>query len=530
VVLISLRSLSVFFAALRAKDHVSTAANLGATIVYVYNPASAGEIGHKLPIAFNGVTTTGPSLDAKRFWPAAGDTVIASGPTLENKRSGVTGIAEFSRNVGLERGATYTFTETVDLPGIGPKVFLVQKVLGKSVITGASNSWVGIWAPELGVQEELYDDTAWHRVAIEQPAGTWLFEFCSYHSRTLPTQVASLDLYATFADSSINSSIAGRVVSSLWQVSCGMLGMGVGVAVASAGEGGKFEFKRNKIGIPVLSVEINDASIEQLQDFAHTLKGVLEGDVNKKPGAQLLTPKEREGSWRRLLTVEDALEGKTRRALEAAKKNELKAAAANDQGKKEAIVTKYEVAQEQAEGRVKQEMESIRKLKAKDDERIELQDFKTEVQRVKSDASLTNEERKLQMAAIKLKAEGRKGAIKEVSRTFSFSPEWDALIKPEDTDPGAVAQATAEAQEKENKRIEEQQERERKKEEKRKTYLTSANVAGAAVVVTLTLAAIAALTIAPTPFANMLYKISYLPKELVGAARGSSVRTQGSGV
>ncbi len=502
--------LSVPFA-LQAKKHVSTVANLGATIVYVYNPAEDGEIGHKLPITFNGVTTTGPYLDAKRFWPAAGDTVIASGPTLENKRSGVTDIAEFSRNVGLERGVTYTFTETVDLPGIGPKVFLVQKVLGKSVITGASNSWVGIWAPELGVQEQLYDDTAWHRVAIEQPAGTWLFEFCSYHSRTLPTQVASLDPYATFADSSINSSIAGRVVSSLWQVSCGMLGMGVGVAVASAEEGGRFKFERNEIGIPELGVglgntALNKKSTDELNAYVEALEGVLLNDIQNPStlpvSVQLRTPQNRRPAWEALTHIKDFIYNRKKQDLSLDQKKQIEIASS-------------------------QERERLRELQIADEESFELSRMREEVRDLANNRSLSEVQRKFKAADLQLKFQDAKqryhGEIGAGKLTLDFSPEWNNLIEEikTETDPKTVAKVQAMSdQERQNIGV----------GGGISSYLTPTNVAGAAVVVTLTLAAIAALTIAPTPFANMLYKISYLPKELVGTVQGNSVRTQGSGV
>lgn len=166
------------------KDHVSV---LPRTIVYLYNPMNID-----LPVTFESVTSSGKQLEEDYYWPAAGDTMIAS--AASDKNSGVTNIAEFTRWLGTKKNTYYYFTQTIDLPGLGPILKLKQRMLGTATST---NSWIGIEAP--GVRPAWFDDTQWHQVSIPlfdadgQIVADYVIDFCSYHWNKIKYQIGQLE-------------------------------------------------------------------------------------------------------------------------------------------------------------------------------------------------------------------------------------------------------------------------------------------------------------------------------------------------
>jgi len=133
------------------------------TVVYVYNPMSASDFGHVQRSTFN-VTSNGEPLKESRYYPHNGDTILCVGPTAKDK-SGVTMVAEFGRNIGIKKGVTYLFTETIDLEGVGPVLQLKQLVTGTTL---GSDAVFGIAAPTVGVPEQWIDedDRNWYQIVI----------------------------------------------------------------------------------------------------------------------------------------------------------------------------------------------------------------------------------------------------------------------------------------------------------------------------------------------------------------------------
>ncbi len=158
--------------------HVS----LPRTSVYLVNAIESGQPGHQLPIKFGHVVSTGQPLSVDRYWPKAGVSMMALGPTRE-RPSGVTQIAELSRYFGIKADTDYFFTQTVDLPGLGPVLEFKQRVRGEKRNTDA---WVGIAAPTLGIPEQWFFDEEWHQFALPymvngQLVGYFTITFGFYH-------------------------------------------------------------------------------------------------------------------------------------------------------------------------------------------------------------------------------------------------------------------------------------------------------------------------------------------------------------
>ncbi len=160
------------------KAHVGSLLNVGRTLVHVlYDEQSEAE-NRPLEMSFNGVkaaNTTTPLADSK-FWPAKGDVVAI------NKSEDVV-IAEITRSVGLKNGIAYHMQEVIQLPGVGP-VSLIQQITGTKL---GSSMKIGISAPELSIETQLFDDSDWHTVTLDHKdqdgivLGQWTIDFCRYY-------------------------------------------------------------------------------------------------------------------------------------------------------------------------------------------------------------------------------------------------------------------------------------------------------------------------------------------------------------
>jgi len=199
------------------------------TVVYVYNPAHSHEFGHLLRSTFN-LTSNGKPLDEGRYYPNKGDKIAIEGPTAKDK-SGITMVAEFGRNIGIKKGTTYTFTETIDLPGVGPVLQLKQLVTGNTI---GSDAVFGIAAPDVGIPEQWIDenDTNWYSVVIphtdlaDNTLGFYQVSFRSY--------------YKSLASDKMGDTTKGTIIAT-------GIGAGAGLVVGSALAAGKVAYDAETI-------------------------------------------------------------------------------------------------------------------------------------------------------------------------------------------------------------------------------------------------------------------------------------------
>ncbi len=171
------------------KPHVARVANLGRTVVHLLNPydpnSMGAEFASRLSVVSNETSSsTNVALGTNQFWPSTGDKVMVDGT-----RDVV--IAEFSRNIGIKNGTQYTISQTLHLPEVGP-VTLMQKVTGTAT---SSKMQFGLCAPDLGVEEQLFDEfepsslysLKWHKTEIPHKdgegntVGTYIIDYGSYY-------------------------------------------------------------------------------------------------------------------------------------------------------------------------------------------------------------------------------------------------------------------------------------------------------------------------------------------------------------
>ncbi len=447
------------------KAEVSAFWNLGRSVVYVCNPVQLGKLGHELPVTFMNVASTGKPLEIDKYWPDNGDTVVVAGPSEQNK-SGVTKIAEFSRNRGMHSGTTYTFTEIVDSPA-GP-IHLVQEVTGTAA---KSSSRVGVAVPSANVRE-LYDDTKWHQIEVSSNNGQGkvVVSYCSYHSRSLPTTVSVLDPYAAHQ----GTSIAHRITQGLWKASSALLGVGFADVLA----GDVIEGYREKIG----SIE------EEKRD----LQKEVETIYNKS-------------------NIEVVLQGESKLGT-ILKYDEYGTKDQWDQKMKEMRAKGYEITGYRNVGdydqnKLQANIEKLEKLEEK--ERNYLQEMKGKGLNVEGITQQISAQAESRRKEDEEHFQQRKEQMKDKDKI-----EREALHKRVEEQKAREKTATEQkAREKtaaEQKNIQRQQQALEQGEQERKDARFKQNVtiaAGAAVVVVLTTAMVLALTVAPTPFSNMVYVI-----------------------
>ncbi len=226
------------------KEHVSRISAPALTKVNIYNPAPVGTVGHALPVTFESVKSSGRALDATKYWPEVGDSLIAYGPTRANK-SGVTCIAEFSRWTGVAPHTDYEFTQVVDLPELGPVLYLKQKMHATATNTQA---WVGVAAPALQLETQFFSDDQWHQIKIPRIGskgellGEYKVTFCLYHWNSLSYQLGRMSKFAMARNAGdFNQDGFGSPFSNTFSAfGSAVLGCGVGSAVAMEGEGSEY--------------------------------------------------------------------------------------------------------------------------------------------------------------------------------------------------------------------------------------------------------------------------------------------------
>ncbi len=195
----------------------------GHSIVSVINTIEPGQIGHEIPVTLSNVSSTGPELTASRYWPEIGETVTAVGPNSEDK-SGLSVVAEFSRYSGIKKGATYDFTETVELPGICYPVEFKQRIEGTWRGTHAS---IGIAIPSLGIQK-MFSDNQWRQIRISHKddagnfLGSYVISFCFYYRESSIRNYSGQPLPALASGSTVRKVIDGLYLAGLTALGCGV--------------------------------------------------------------------------------------------------------------------------------------------------------------------------------------------------------------------------------------------------------------------------------------------------------------------
>ncbi len=213
-----------------AKEHVSRLSVPALTKVNVYNPAPVGTLGHVLPVTLSEVKSSGKPLDQSKYWPGVGDTVVAYGPTNYNK-SGITQIAEFSRWTGLSSGTDYEFTQVVDLPEVGPVLFLKQRM--NATLTN-TRAWIGVSSPKFNLAENFFSDNQWHQTNIPhinqdgEVLGDYVVTFCLYHWNSLSYQIGRMSAYNT----NLYESPCGSLAHAFSSVGSIVFGCGVADIIA----------------------------------------------------------------------------------------------------------------------------------------------------------------------------------------------------------------------------------------------------------------------------------------------------------
>ncbi len=150
------------------------------TVVYLYNMTDK-----PLKSTFTFKALDGKSVDNAAHYPNIDDTINAIPVDMQN---GMTVIAELARNRGIERGREYIFTETLDLPGLGPILELKQYVVGNprsllNPLAFGSTIKAGFAVPSRGIEPQYFDDQEWHRLIIPELNGDWVVDFCFYGSK-----------------------------------------------------------------------------------------------------------------------------------------------------------------------------------------------------------------------------------------------------------------------------------------------------------------------------------------------------------
>ncbi len=150
------------------------------TVVYLYNTTN-----QPLKSRFTFEALDGKPVDNAAHYPNFND-IIQTVPV--DMKNGMTVIAELARNRGIESNRTYVFTETLDLPGIGPVLELKQHLVGnqRSLLNPLAFGSVikaGFAAPSLGIEPQYFDDQAWHRLIIPDNKGNWVLDFCFYGAK-----------------------------------------------------------------------------------------------------------------------------------------------------------------------------------------------------------------------------------------------------------------------------------------------------------------------------------------------------------
>ncbi len=147
------------------------------TIVWAYNAT-----GKNISSTFS-VTSDGKPLMEEAYFPVDNSVNI-----IDQYKSGreMPMLAEFRRNRGIKNGTTYVFTETIDLPGLGPILELKQRLTGTAA---GSTAEVGIAAHAANIGDLWFNDTKWHRVLLpilgpedsNAVLEVYTVDFCFYH-------------------------------------------------------------------------------------------------------------------------------------------------------------------------------------------------------------------------------------------------------------------------------------------------------------------------------------------------------------
>jgi hypothetical protein len=213
------------------------------TIVYVYNSVPSGQFGHAHTARFS-AHSSGHPLDVNRYYPHNNQQVSLVGPTAKDK-SGTTLLTEFSRNLGIKSHVVYTFTETVNLEGIGPVLQLKQEVRGT---TFGSKMRFGVAAPEVGIENQWVDEEnhTWYTIVIphvdkttQKLLGTYVIAFRSYN-RTI-----DMDKQGNTGDQVLIATGIGAAI-----------GFGLGAAAA-----GRDTERVGKIGRAVFSSDVEERNL-----------------------------------------------------------------------------------------------------------------------------------------------------------------------------------------------------------------------------------------------------------------------------
>ncbi len=150
------------------------------TVVYLYNGTK-----DRLKSTFTFEATDRKPVDNAAHYPNFGD--VSEVAPIDVK-AGIPLIAELARNRGIERNRTYVFTETINLPGVGPILELKQHITGNprtvlNPLAFGSTIKAGFAVPSRGIEPQYFDDQAWHRLVVPADNGDWVVDFCFYGTK-----------------------------------------------------------------------------------------------------------------------------------------------------------------------------------------------------------------------------------------------------------------------------------------------------------------------------------------------------------
>ncbi len=194
------------------KPHVGRIASLGRTVVHVLNtiPTEQDKLPQELSVTFDGIQSNdnGKPIAEHSFWPANGEQF-----TISSQQD--VAVAEIARTLGIKAQSSYTMTETINLPGIG-NVKLIQQISGTKL---SSTMQIGLSAPQLGIDQQLFNDREWHTVTIahvnetNEMIGEYRIHYCQHY---FGSYLAGL-MKGKKTDLQENLAVARRTVwNSLW--------------------------------------------------------------------------------------------------------------------------------------------------------------------------------------------------------------------------------------------------------------------------------------------------------------------------
>ncbi len=278
-----------------------TLGRIGSTTVYLYNPNASGNLADKLNIVFKGVQSDGKPLEENKFSPATGEHIVIQGPIANFFTSGLTysKIAEFPRMMGIENGTTYTIKESLFLPAVG-QVDLIQKVQGTKY---GSKLFVGHSAPELGLPEQVFDNTEWHQLIIQIKSedgrfavGEYIISYCTYYLSNFGPPIA---VQHPVADRIDQAKRAFLFVGTLANAALNMY------LIKNPQVGSPYKKLRESAAKDIKDYE---TSVEKAYEFLGSNPGDLPEDITKKYRKMALThhPDRPEGSEEKFKDLKEA--------------------------------------------------------------------------------------------------------------------------------------------------------------------------------------------------------------------------------